>query len=283
MVNHSVLAIDEKVTVNIDFQDRIINHDLYYYPELRELGILGIDFYNKASLCIVNKENIIKPLDSRTAKIEEQFKEDEVLPLIFYHTQTIIEEPINFQIMTKIPDEVEAISALLNEYRTIFAVNISDLQYAKGIEHYISTGDAEPISQRNYRYGYEDRKIILKQVEEWLSAGIIEEATSPWLNPVVLVKKDGKSRLCLDFRKLNAVTEVHKYPIPLVDECLDNISGCKYISIFDLKSGFLQIGVAPEDRPKTCFSTGSETSIQENAIWSHKCSFHFPEGHELCF
>ena len=259
MVNHSVLAIDEKVTVNIDFQDRIINHDLYYYPELRELGILGIDFYNKASLCIVNKENIIKPLDSRTAKIEEQFKEDEVLPLIFYHTQTIIEEPINFQIKTKIPDEVEAISALLNEYRTIFAVNISDLQYAKGIEHYISTGDAEPISQRNYRYGYEDRKIILKQVEEWLSAGIIEEATSPWLNPVVLVKKDGKPRLCLDFRKLNAVTEVHKYPIPLVDECLDNISGCKYISIFDLKSGFLQIGVAPEDRPKTCFSTGRET------------------------
>ena len=179
MVNHSVLAIDEKVTVNIDFQDRIINHDLYYYPELRELGILGIDFYNKASLCIVNKENIIKYLDSRTAKIEEQFKEDEVLPLIFYHTQTIIEEPINFQIKTKIPDEVEAIIALLNEYRTIFAFNILDLQYAKGIEHYISTSDAEPISQRNYRYGYEDRKIILKQVEEWLSAGIIEEELHP--------------------------------------------------------------------------------------------------------
>ena len=73
------------------------------------------------------------------------------------------------------------------------------------------------------------------------------------------MKKDGKPRLCLDFRKLNAVTEVHKYPIPLVNECLDNISGCKYISIFDLKSGFLQIGVAPEDRPKTCFSTGRET------------------------
>ena len=258
MVNHSVLAIDEKVTVNIEFQNKTIRHDLYYYPELRELGILGIDFYNKASLCIINKD-FLKPLGRRLKPVEDCFTEDESLPKIFYHMESSIDESIKFNIESKVSNEVTLMKSLLNKYKQIFATSISDLKYAKGIVHYISTNDAEPISQRNYRYGFEDRKIIFKQVEEWLGAGIIEEATSPWLNPIVLVKKDGKPRLCLDFRKLNAVTEVHKYPIPLVDECLDNISGCKFISMFDLRSGFLQIGVAEEDRPKTAFSTGRET------------------------
>ena len=259
MVNHSILTIDEKVTVNIEFQDQNIIHDLYYYPELRELGILGIDFYNKASLCITTKDKTECYLEKRSRPVEIFYEENDPLPSRLFYSEIIDDAPHDYNIETTLQHEIIQIRNLLQRFDKIFARKITDLKYAKGIEHYITTGDAEPISQRNYRYGIEDKKIIFNQVNEWLEAGIIEEATSPWQNPIVLVKKDGKPRLCLDFRKLNSLTEVHKYPIPLVDECLENISGCKYISMFDLRSGFLQIGVAEEDRPKTAFSTGRET------------------------
>ena len=258
MVNHSVLPIDEKVDVTINFQNKDIEHELYYYPDLRELAILGIDFYNKASLCITSEDNLIHPLEKRSADIEDFYHHNFVENKRFFFMEKA-DDSLETTIATQIPEERSAVHTLLKRYKQIFAFEITDLKYAKGIEHYISTGDVEPISQRNYRYGFEDRKTIIKQAEEWLKAGIIEESTSPWSNPIVLVKKDGKTRLCLDFRKLNAITEVHKYPIPLVDECLDNIAGCKFISMFDLRSGFLQIGIAEEDRFKTAFSTGRAT------------------------
>jgi hypothetical protein len=79
----------------------------------------------------------------------------------------------------------------------------------------------------------------------------------PWAAPIVLVrKKDGSTRFCVDYRKLNNVTRKDSYPLPRIDDTLEALSGATWFSSLDLKSGYWQVGVHPEDREKTAFTTG---------------------------
>src|SRR5690606_9483965 len=125
------------------------------------------------------------------------------------------------------------------------------------VEHTINTGDSRPIRQRSYRHSLSERQTIQQHVSDMLRDGVIEESTSPWTSPVVLVKKkDGSIRFCVDFRKLNSVTKKDVYPLPRIDDALDVLYGSRYFSSLDLKSGYWQVSVAEKDREKTAFSTG---------------------------
>lgn len=87
--------------------------------------------------------------------------------------------------------------------------------------------------------------------------GVIEESQSPWTSPAVLVrKKDGTLRFCVDFRKLNLITKKDSYPLPRIDDILDQLSGNAWFATLDLKSGYWQIKIRPEDKEKTAFSIG---------------------------
>ena len=127
------------------------------------------------------------------------------------------------------------------------------------VKHKINTEKSQPIRQPLRRQPYGKRDVEKQEVEKMLDRGVIEPSDSPWSSPIVLVsKKDGSTRFCIDYRKLNEVTVKDAYPIPRVDDCLDSLSGSKWFNCMDLCSGFWQIEMDDEDKLKTAFSTSSQ-------------------------
>ena len=123
-------------------------------------------------------------------------------------------------------------------------------------EHVIETGSAQPVRLPPYRLPHAYRQAVKDELEEMISSGIIEPATSEWSAPIVLVKKrDGSLRLCVDYRRLNQVSMSDAYPMPRVDDLIDRVGKSTYISTLDLTRGYWQVPVAIKDRPKTAFST----------------------------
>ena len=91
-----------------------------------------------------------------------------------------------------------------------------------------------------------------------LARNVIQPSTSPWASPIVIVrKKDGSARFCVDYRSLNAVTRKDAYPLPRIDDTLDTLSGSQWFSTLDLLSGYWQVEMAEGDREKTAFATQS--------------------------
>ena len=91
-----------------------------------------------------------------------------------------------------------------------------------------------------------------------LQKKVIEPSSSPWVSPIVLVKKkDGSTNFCVDYRKLNDVTIKDSYPLPRIDDCLDTLAGCNWFSTLHLCSGYWQVTMAKADKPTTTFTTGN--------------------------
>ena len=100
------------------------------------------------------------------------------------------------------------------------------------------------------------KDVVDSQVETMLNQGVIQPSCSPWSSPVVMVqKKDGSWRFCIDFCRVNAVTQQDAYPLPRIDATLDSLAGSSLFTTLDLASGYWQVEVEPSDKEKTAFST----------------------------
>ena len=127
----------------------------------------------------------------------------------------------------------------MTEYANIFAVNSAEIGRTDLVHHQINTGDSDPVKQQARRIPLALRPKVEQMINDMLEQGIIEESSSPWASPIVLVSKpDGSTRFCVDYRRLNAVTKTDEFPLPRVDDCLDMLSGMKYFSTLDLASGY---------------------------------------------
>ena len=125
------------------------------------------------------------------------------------------------------------------------------------IQHHIDLiAGTKPRNSPPYRYAPARRKIIEEKLTEMLDQGVITPSKSPWASPVVLApKKDGSTRFCIDYRKLNDVTIRDAYPIPRIDDTLDALQHAKFFSTLDLRSGYWQVEMDPNSRPITAFVT----------------------------
>lgn len=142
---------------------------------------------------------------------------------------------------------------LMNVITTFPSSEIHGLGRTYLEEHNIDTKDSVPIKSRCYPVSPAIQTLIYNEIDRMLKAGVIEPCESPWASPVTLVRKPNKNRLCLDFRKVNKVTEKLAYPIPNMEGLMSRLSNTKYISSVDLKDAFWQIPLDMSSREKTAF------------------------------
>lgn len=131
------------------------------------------------------------------------------------------------------------------------------------VEYKIKLLDPTPIKQRYRPRNPAIQEIINQHVNEMLEQGVIEPSSSPWSSPIVLAKKkDNSYRFCIDYRRLNEVTEKDAYPLPQINATLDKLKGAKYLSTIDLKSGYWQVPLARESKPLTAFTVPGRGLMQ---------------------
>ncbi len=124
------------------------------------------------------------------------------------------------------------------------------------IQHHIETELGMVVRSRPYRLPEHKKKVVQTELEAMLDMGVIEESNSDWASPIVLVpKRDGSVRFCVDYRKVNAVSKFDAYPMPWVDELLDRLGSARFYSTLDLTKGYWQIPLTPISKEKTAFTT----------------------------
>lgn len=146
--------------------------------------------------------------------------------------------------------------ALLAKYSSLFAKNETDVGCTNLITHEIPLLDEVPVRQPYRRIPPSQYEMVKTHIKQLLDSQIIRESSSPYSSPIVLVqKKDGGIRMCVDYRQLNSKTRKDAYPLPRIEETLDALTGAQWFSTIDLASGYSQVKMAERDKSKTAFCT----------------------------
>ncbi len=156
---------------------------------------------------------------------------------------------------------------LLATHRDQFSTSPEDIGQATIVKHSIDVGDHPPIRQKAYRLPESQKPKIADLITSMLKQRVISPSNSPWASPIVVVKKkDGTDRFCIDFCKLNQVTRKDAYPLPNITEILDQLGKAHFFSSLNLASGYWQFPMSDRDKEKTAFTTFM-------GLFDKKCSF----------
>nr|KYP34734.1 Transposon Ty3-I Gag-Pol polyprotein [Cajanus cajan] len=224
--------------------------DLIFLPRSQLDVILGMDWLSSHHVLLNCFDKSISFGECKSTKflsatdIKTCLKENERVYMIF--------ASLTLETDSKL-DEIP----LVREFPEVFPKDVSSLPPEREIEFSIDlVPGTSPISIAPYRMSPKELVELKKQIEELQGKQFIRPSVSPWGSPILLVKKkDGSMRLCIGYRQLNKVTIKNKYPLPRIDDLMDQLVGACVFSKIDLRSGYHQIRVRAEDVPKTGFRT----------------------------
>lgn len=227
------------VPLPISLQDRVILLDVLVVPELPFTLILGIDFWTKM--------RIVPDMFSGEWTFADRAGHDRV-------ELAAIQSASSLSVLQR-----EILETLIGE---IFPPGGSKLGCTTLVELVIKT-NSPPIKQRYYPLSKALQTEVNSELEQMLADDIIEPSESPWSSPIVMIKKKtGGWRFCVDYRQLNKATVPDAYPIPYVSATLDKLRDARYLSTLDIKSAYWQIPVSKESRPLTAFTVPSRGLFQ---------------------
>ena len=154
------------------------------------------------------------------------------------------------------PAELAKLKTVVADYNDVFALSDEDLGCTDVVKHKIDTADHVPIKQYPRRTPFAQRAKIAAMIADMERKGVVSPSVSPWASPIVLVpKKDGTTRFCVDFRRLNAITKKDVYPLPRIEDILDTLGRAQYFTTLDLSAGYWQIQLDASSKEKTAFTT----------------------------
>ncbi|GBN60390.1 Retrovirus-related Pol polyprotein from transposon 297, partial [Araneus ventricosus] len=162
----------------------------------------------------------------------QEFSESLLLPSILENLEGINEK------------QRTTMKELLQEFQNLLPTSDSDVGRCNMTQHRINTGNHPPIKQYPRLLPLGKKEEAERLVKEMVDNGIIEESSGPWPSPIVLIKKkDGSTRFCVDYRNLNEITIKDSYPLPRIDDTLDALNGSQWFSTLDLKSGYWRVEI----------------------------------------
>ncbi|WP_253302469.1 reverse transcriptase domain-containing protein [Wolbachia endosymbiont of Psylliodes chrysocephala] len=258
--------IPPNTMMNIEVTCEDYNGDIYVeyalrtQPELEYCIGRCITTSVRPIIPIINMSNsdIILSKDSLIARGQEcsteLSEEMEFVNTVSIDPITIKLEDIQVDKSVKSHQKV-ALLDLLNKYVDCFANTTAEIGKC-ATELDIILEDEKPVTYKPYKLSISERTEVRNIIDDLLTNEIIRESDSPYASPILLVKKKtGEYRMCVDYRALNAKTVKDKYPLPRVDEHLERLKGCNYFTSLDLSSGYHQIPMAAASISKTAFVT----------------------------
>ncbi|GFX75297.1 retrovirus-related Pol polyprotein from transposon 297 [Trichonephila clavipes] len=226
-------------TVSIDNQDFPVKINVVPNHSMNFDIIIGCNLIKQANLTIT-------PDSVMFSKLQNEVSDASPQPFVFAITDDIPKFDIGPEIPKQTRNDVEA---LLVCYRPN-KIKTTDIELS------ITVTDDKPIYHSPRRLPFTERDIVDKQIDEWIQNGVIEPCSSAYASQVLVVrKKDGSPRVCIDFRKLNRVLVKDHYPLPLIEDILDKLQDTRVFSTIDLRNGFFHVPVNKQSRPYTSFVT----------------------------
>ena len=147
---------------------------------------------------------------------------------------------------------------IIYDHKEVFSLFDGDLGFCDALKHSIPTTTDKPVYLPHWQIPVQLQSEVRKCLDNWLKQGIIHSSKSPYASQVVIVrKKTGEIRLCVNFRKLNAISIRDSFPLPRIEEALQAVQAAVWFSSFNLTQGYLQMAMEEADIPKTAFRAGS--------------------------
>lgn len=228
----------------------IQDENLNILQRVNEDEIIKIENRNEKDCIRLNMSEEGKGISNSETKVKLNISEGKTMKESRTNLNHIIDEDFIYR-KTKV-------SELIEKYKHVFAKNKFEVGRVKTREAEIKLMRHEWVTSRAYKCSIPDEQEIKTQIKKLLEADLIEESDSPFASPVTLAfkKEDGRrTRLCIDFRKLNSLIIPECYPFPTINDVIDKVPNCKYFSVVDINSAFWSIPMKKEDQEKTSFIT----------------------------